>query len=85
MPGKPDPAVFLKAARLIGVPSEQCIVVEDAVAGVEAAKRARMKCIAVTTTNPASALGEADVIVDQLDALPDDAFTRLSDSAIAPL
>jgi HAD superfamily hydrolase (TIGR01509 family) len=84
MPGKPDPAVFLKAARLINVPSERCIVVEDAVAGVEAAKRAGMKCIAVTTTNPASALREADVVVDRLDALIDDAFTHLADSAIAP-
>jgi beta-phosphoglucomutase len=84
MPGKPDPAVFLKAARLIGVPSERCIVVEDAVAGVEAAQRAGMKCIAVTTTNPASALRKADIVVDRLDTLPDDAFTRLSDPAIAP-
>jgi beta-phosphoglucomutase len=81
LPGKPDPAVFLKAARLIGVPSARCIVVEDAVAGVEAAKRAGMRCIAVTTTNPASALGEADIVVDRLDALADDTFTRLFDLA----
>ena len=77
LPGKPDPAVFLKAARLIGVPPERCVVVEDAVAGVGGAKRAGMKCIAVTTTNPAHALKEADVVVERLDALPLDTFERL--------
>ena len=77
LPGKPEPALFLKAARLIGVPPEQCVVVEDAPVGVEAARRAGMKCIAVTTTSPAQALQAADVIVERLDALPADAFKRL--------
>ena len=53
------------------------VVVEDAVAGVEAARRAGMKCIAVTTTNQAEALSAADIVVDRLDALPADAFRRL--------
>ena len=78
LPGKPDPALLLKAARLIDVPPERCIVVEDAVAGVEAARRAGMKCIAVTTTNPAHALKAADVVVERLDALPTDTFQRLA-------
>lgn len=77
LPGKPDPTLFLKAARQIDVPPERCVVVEDAVAGVEAAKRAGMKCIAVTTTNPAQALDGADVVVEGLDALPPDTFKRL--------
>jgi beta-phosphoglucomutase len=77
LPGKPDPAVFLKAAEKIHVPPEGCVVVEDAVAGVEAARRAGMKCIAVTTTNRAEALSAADVVVDQLDALEKDVFRRL--------
>lgn len=77
LPGKPDPAVFLKAARRIGVPPERCVVVEDAVAGVEAARRAGMKCVAVTTTNPAYTLEAADVVVERLDALPPDTFERL--------
>ena len=78
MPGKPEPTLFLEVARLLDVPPEDCVVVEDAVAGVEAAKRAGMKCIAVTTTNKAEALGAADIVVDRLDALPADAFRRLS-------
>ena len=77
LPGKPDPAVFLWAASLIDVPPERCVVVEDAVAGVEAAKRAGMKAIAVMTTNPAEALRAADLVVERLDALPVDAFDRL--------
>jgi beta-phosphoglucomutase len=46
--GKPDPQVFLVAAEKLGVPANRCIVLEDAVAGVEAAKAGGMKCLAVT-------------------------------------
>ena len=69
IPGKPDPGVFLKAARLLNVEPERCVVIEDAVAGVEGAKRAGMKCIAVTTTNTPDALSEADLIFDSLEEL----------------
>jgi HAD superfamily hydrolase (TIGR01509 family) len=79
LPGKPDPATFFEAARAIGVPARRCVVVEDAVHGVEGARRADMKCIAVTTTNPAVALAAADVVVARLDGLPLDAFERLLD------
>jgi HAD superfamily hydrolase (TIGR01509 family) len=77
LPGKPDPTLFFEVARRLGVPPERCIVVEDAVAGVEAAKRAGMKCIAVTTTNPAKVLAAADIVVERLDALPPGTFHRL--------
>jgi beta-phosphoglucomutase len=46
--GKPDPEVFLVAAQRLGVPPARSLVLEDAVAGVEAAKAAGMRCIAVT-------------------------------------
>ena len=82
LPSKPEPALFFHAARLIDVPPARCVVVEDAVSGVEAAKRAGMRCIAVTTTNPASALGAADVVVQRLDALPADAFQRLLNETV---
>jgi HAD superfamily hydrolase (TIGR01509 family) len=77
LPGKPDPATFLQAAHAIDVPAARCVVVEDAVHGVEGARRAGMKCIAVTTTTPADALAAADLVVERLDALPLDAFERL--------
>jgi HAD superfamily hydrolase (TIGR01509 family) len=79
MPGKPDPALFLEVASQLDVLPEHCVVVEDALAGVEAARRAGMKCIAVTTTNPADALTAADIVVEGLDALPAEAFERLLD------
>ena len=69
MPGKPNPAVFLTAAQKINAPAAQCVVIEDAITGVEAARQAGMKCIAVTTTNTASSLQAAHMVVDQLDEL----------------
>lgn len=74
MPGKPDPAVFLEAARRIGVAASHCVVVEDGLPGLEAARRAGMRSIAVTTTHPASALQAADRVVDRLDELSQDGF-----------
>lgn len=81
LPSKPDPAVFLRAAERIGVPPRQCVVMEDALVGVGAAKNAGMRCIAVATTNPAEALGAADIVVERLDQLGVEAFQRLLDSA----
>jgi HAD superfamily hydrolase (TIGR01509 family) len=66
---KPDPAVFLESARLINAKPDCCLVFEDAVAGVEGAKRAGMKCIAITTTNSADALKKADLIIPNFPAL----------------
>jgi HAD superfamily hydrolase (TIGR01509 family) len=77
LPGKPDPAIFLKAASLINIPPQWCVVFEDALSGIRAAKRAGMGCIAVATTNPPAALNEADIAVERLDALPIESFDRL--------
>jgi len=46
---KPNPEIFLRCARELGVDPEKCVVIEDSVFGVEAAKKAEMKCIAVPT------------------------------------
>jgi len=64
--GKPSPQIFLLAAEKLGVRPESCIVIEDSVAGVTAAKGAGMSCLAVTNTHPATSLTEADLIVDTL-------------------
>lgn len=53
---KPDPEIFLLAARKMGVPPEECVVFEDSPVGIRAAKRAGMKCVALTTTNPGGVL-----------------------------
>jgi len=77
LPGKPDPATFLEAARQIDVETSRCVVVEDSIAGVQGAINAGMRCIAVTTTNPREALTKADLIVDSLEDLPEGTFHRL--------
>src|SRR5262245_17492052 len=71
--GKPDPQVFLEAARRLGVAPSRSIVVEDAAAVIAAAKAGGMRCIAV---NPHAPLG-ADVDVTSLADLNADAFDRL--------
>ncbi|MCX7766822.1 MAG: beta-phosphoglucomutase family hydrolase [Candidatus Sumerlaeia bacterium] len=63
---KPSPQIFLKAAEKLGLEPSRCIVFEDAVAGVTAAKRAGMRCVALTSTNSRDALSGADQIVDSL-------------------
>jgi HAD superfamily hydrolase (TIGR01509 family) len=62
--GKPDPALFLQAARALHLPPELCVVVEDAPVGVEAARCAGMPCIAVATTRPRETLGPGPVFAD---------------------
>ena len=61
---KPQPDIFLHAARRLGAQVKQCLVIEDAPLGVEAAKRAGMQCIALTTTYRREQLTQADLVVD---------------------
>jgi beta-phosphoglucomutase len=69
--GKPEPDVFLAAAARMDVAPRDCIVIEDAPAGVEAARRAGMKSIGVLTTH--SEL-KADLVAPRLDQLPEGFF-----------
>lgn len=57
--GKPAPDVFLRAADLLGVAPQSCVVIEDAPSGIVAARAAGMKAVAVTTTNGQDALLDA--------------------------
>jgi len=63
---KPHPELFLTAAQRIEVPATNCVVIEDAPDGVEAAHNARCKCIAVTNSTTAEKLSKADLIVESL-------------------
>lgn len=67
--GKPDPEVFLKGAAGIGREPAECIVFEDAITGLEAARRGGMRAVGVATTHPAGSLGLADRVVHRLDEL----------------
>jgi len=77
MEGKPSPQGFLLAAQKLGVAPKNCVVIEDAVAGVAAAKRAGMRCLAITNTNPRVSLAEADFIVDTLEEITVDNLAGL--------
>jgi beta-phosphoglucomutase len=72
--GKPDPEVFLVAASRLGVEPSRCVVVEDAVAGIEAARRAGMRNIGLSRGGTPLA---ADVVVGSLAGLPAEAFGKL--------
>lgn len=63
---KPAPDIFLIAAQSLKVNPEQCVVVEDAVNGIQAAQAAGMRCVAVAQTFPAERLHEADVVRDRI-------------------
>jgi len=64
--GKPDPEPYLKGARLLGVPASECIVIEDAPAGIRAGKAAGARVLALRTTASDAELQQAgaDWIVD---------------------
>jgi beta-phosphoglucomutase len=74
--GKPDPEVFLKAAAQAGVSPSQCVVFEDAVYGIQAAKAAGMHAVGVGSTNPLNVL---------MDAGADDAVETLQDYPVERL
>jgi len=76
--GKPHPAVYLSAAKALGVPPTRCLAVEDSVNGVLAAKAARMRVIAVPELPPGEPprrqFGIADAVLGSLEALDEVAF-----------
>jgi len=70
--GKPDPEGYLKAAKKLNVSPEDCIVIEDAVNGIEAGKNAGMKVIALETKyQKREALGKSDYIITSLNEIID--------------
>ena len=64
--GKPDPQAFFMAAEKVSVKPAECVVFEDAVLGVEAAKRAGMKCIGIDRYDKPERLNKADLVVSDL-------------------
>ena len=72
---KPFPDIYLKAAENLGCAPEECLVVEDAVSGIKAAKAAGCKCLAVATSFGRKDLTEADWLCDSLLKVPDEALS----------
>lgn len=67
--GKPDPQIFLLAAQALRMPPTRCVVFEDTPVGIQAAKAAKMRVVAVATSHPVASLVEADRIVARLNEL----------------
>ena len=74
---KPDPEIFLLAAERMDIAPANCVVIEDAPNGVQAAKAAGSKCIAVTNSTNAENLCEADLVCDSLELIDLEIITRL--------
>jgi len=76
---KPDPQIFLIAIGRLGIEAARCIVFEDAPSGVQAARAAGARCVAVTNTGPAKELAGADRICDSLEEIDLTALRELVD------
>jgi beta-phosphoglucomutase len=75
--GKPDPQVFQIAGKRLGAGPEQCVVVEDAPAGIEAANRAGMASVALTGTATRAELAHARLVIDSLRELTPELLRNL--------
>jgi HAD superfamily hydrolase (TIGR01509 family) len=84
--GKPDPEIFVTAAAELGAPAHECFVVEDAVAGIQAARAGGMAALAVARADDADDLGGAgaDVVVTSLDELDLDRLAEGRLEALPP-
>jgi HAD superfamily hydrolase (TIGR01509 family) len=69
---KPDPEIFLKAARKLGLDPTNCLVIEDAVSGLKAAKSAGCKCLALTTSFNPEDFKDADWVAKDLSVAPEE-------------
>jgi beta-phosphoglucomutase family hydrolase len=78
--GKPDPEVFLRAASVLGLSPVCCVVVEDAVSGISAARNAGMRVIAIAQIMPRSALSCADLVIDDFTQVNVQTFEHLLNS-----
>ncbi len=78
---KPDPEIFLLAARAVEVPPERCLAFEDAASGVAAARAAGMRVVALTTTDTKEALRHADRVCASFAEIDPDEVLRLGAGA----
>lgn len=77
---KPHPEIYLKAAQKLGTPPASCVAFEDSFVGIEAAKRAGMKCVAIGSTFPLDELRDqtgADLVVKSFEELDLKSVRRL--------
>jgi HAD superfamily hydrolase (TIGR01509 family) len=74
---KPHPEIFLLAAQRMAIAPENCVVIEDSPGGVEAARAANARCIAVTNTTTPENLRQADLVCDSLEQIELETITKM--------
>ena len=67
--GKPDPEIFLTAAKKLQIPIKKCIIIEDSLAGVEAGKQSQAFTIGITTTFLSTELTHADLVSNSFEEI----------------
>ena len=82
--GKPHPEGYLTAAARLGILPDDCVVIEDAPAGVDAARAAGMRSIGIAGTFPAEALARADLVIPNLAALPRELVAEVTSPGASP-
>jgi len=76
--GKPDPEIYLKVAQELKISPTECVVFEDSIFGLEAAKAAGMKVIAITTSFSRDKLQLADIIIDSFTEIDVQSILKLN-------
>ena len=79
---KPNPEMYLKAAKMLGVKPNECVVFEDSVVGVKAAKSAGMKCVAIINTHSGDDLKEADILIKSYNEINLDILKNLGNEKL---
>ena len=67
--GKPNPEIYLKTAKAIGYPNNKCIVIEDSLSGITAARKSGSKVIGITTTHTPVELSETNLVIQDFNDL----------------
>ncbi|MBX2945959.1 MAG: HAD family phosphatase [Cyclobacteriaceae bacterium] len=67
--GKPHPEIYLKSAKALNLPNQQCIVIEDSLSGIQAGKASGSKVIGITTTHAPDEMMDTDLVIDNFNAL----------------
>jgi HAD superfamily hydrolase (TIGR01509 family) len=75
--GKPHPEIYLRAAQLLGISPQECVAIEDSIFGLQSAKSAGMKAIAITTSFTPDKLTLADKIIHSFTELQVDELLQL--------
>ncbi len=79
--GKPHPDIFLHTAERLRLSTTRCLVVEDSRHGLQAARAAGMRCLALETTHPASELGDADRVIPTMRSFSWEMWEQLFDTS----